>query len=40
MMICNNPKNWPEQRVITDTTEKGKVPLGVFVKIMYGTRLG
>ena len=35
VMICNNPTNWPEQRVITDAMEKGKVPLGMFVKIMY-----
>ena len=35
IMICNNLSNWPEQRVIADVMEKGKVPLGVFVKIMY-----
>ena len=34
IVICNNPSNWPKQRVITDTVEKGKVLLGVFVKIM------
>ena len=36
VVICNNPTNWPEQWVITDAMEKGKVPLSVFVKIMYG----
>ena len=35
MVICNNPTNWPEQWVITDAMEKGKVPLGVFIKIIH-----
>ena len=36
IVVCNNPSNWPEQQVITDAMEKGKVPLSIFVKIMYG----
>ena len=36
VVICNNPNNWPKQQVISDAMEKGKVPIGVFVKIMYG----
>ena len=35
---CVNSTNWPEQEVITDPMEKGRIPHGVFRLIMFGHR--
>ena len=36
MVICNNKTNWPEQVVLTDPMDKGRIPLGVFELIEFG----
>ena len=35
-VICVNPSNWREQEVITDPMVKGRIPHGVFNRIMVG----
>ena len=35
-VICVNPTNWREQEVITDPMMKGRIPHGVFKRIMVG----